>query len=309
MTAVRIDEFTDPGCPWAWSAEPFRRRIDWLYGERVGWRLHLVGLSESAEDYRRKGFTAEMMAAGAAGIAAAHHMPIHTGRRPPAATLPACRAVVAAREHAGEPAARRLLHAIRLRYFGGEPLDAPATIAAAARAAGLDAGELEAWTGQPATEAALRADMRAARAPSEAALALRHKLAAWDGGMRYTCPSWEIERLADGARLSAPGFQPAAVYETLLANLLPHVERRPDPESALEALEWAGEPLATQEVAVLCGLTLDEAREQLGSVATATRVGTDMVWSVARYSRPSSAESSERASGATASASASSSGE
>jgi hypothetical protein len=32
---VRIYEFTDPGCPWAWSAEPVRRRLDWLYGERI----------------------------------------------------------------------------------------------------------------------------------------------------------------------------------------------------------------------------------------------------------------------------------
>jgi hypothetical protein len=27
---VRITEFTDAGCPWAFSAEPFRRRLDWL---------------------------------------------------------------------------------------------------------------------------------------------------------------------------------------------------------------------------------------------------------------------------------------
>jgi len=28
MSEVRITEFTDPGCPWAWSAEPARRRLD-----------------------------------------------------------------------------------------------------------------------------------------------------------------------------------------------------------------------------------------------------------------------------------------
>ena len=32
---VVIFEFTDPGCPWAYSAEPFRRRINWLYGDRI----------------------------------------------------------------------------------------------------------------------------------------------------------------------------------------------------------------------------------------------------------------------------------
>lgn len=53
--AVRILEFTDPACPWAWSAEPFRRRIDWLYGDLVEWHLRMVGLSESPEDYLEKG--------------------------------------------------------------------------------------------------------------------------------------------------------------------------------------------------------------------------------------------------------------
>jgi predicted DsbA family dithiol-disulfide isomerase len=307
MTAVRIDEFTDPGCPWAWSAEPFRRRIDWLYGDHLEWRLHLVGLSASPDDYARKGLTAEMLATGARKIAAEHHMPIFAEERPLAATLPACRAIVAAREHGGETAARRLLHEIRLRYFGGAALDDPATLAAAADGAGIGADQLEAWTSDPVTEQALADDMRAARHPSPAALALGHKLAAWEEGLRYTCPSWEVVRSGDGLRLSAPGFQPLAVYEALLANLLPDVPRRPDPESVLEALEWAGEPLATQEVAVLCNLSLAEAREQLAEVAGETAVGSDAVWRVSRYRRESSTDSSERASGATASASASSS--
>lgn len=306
MTAVRIDEFTDPGCPFAWSAEPFRRRIDWLYGEHVEWRLHMVGLSSSPDDYVRKGLTPEMLAAGAAKLAAEHHMPIFTEERPLAATLPACRAVVAAREHGGEPLARRLLHEIRLRFFAGRPLDDPATIAHAADGAGIGAARLEAWTADPGTEQALADDLRAARHPTPAALALGHKLAPSEDGLRYTCPSWEITREQDGLRLSAPGFQPLAVYETLMANLLPDVSRRAEPESVLDVLEWAREPLATQEVAVVCGLSLDEARRQLGEVAGETAIGSDGVWRAARYRRESSAGSSERAEGATASASASS---
>ena len=42
---VRINEFTDPGCPWAYSAEPFRRRLSWLYGECLEWRVRMVGLA------------------------------------------------------------------------------------------------------------------------------------------------------------------------------------------------------------------------------------------------------------------------
>ncbi len=55
MTAaapIRITEFTDPGCPWAWNAEPVRARIDYLYGEFIEWRVRLVGLSESPRPWR-----------------------------------------------------------------------------------------------------------------------------------------------------------------------------------------------------------------------------------------------------------------
>ena len=54
---VRISEYTDPGCPWAWSAEPFRRRLAWLYGDSIEWRERMVVLSEAPEDYEEKGFT------------------------------------------------------------------------------------------------------------------------------------------------------------------------------------------------------------------------------------------------------------
>ena len=65
---VVIHEFTDPACPWAYSAEPFRRRINWLYGEHVVWRTVMVGLAEQPEDWVERGYTLESMAAGMARI-------------------------------------------------------------------------------------------------------------------------------------------------------------------------------------------------------------------------------------------------
>lgn len=47
---VLITDFTDPSCPWAYSAEPVRQRLDWLYGDRLQWQPRMVGLSESPED-------------------------------------------------------------------------------------------------------------------------------------------------------------------------------------------------------------------------------------------------------------------
>jgi predicted DsbA family dithiol-disulfide isomerase len=280
MADVCITEYTDPGCPWAYSAEPFRRRLNWLYGERLEWRVRVVGLAESPEEYVERGFTPERQSQAFGSIAREHGMPIDTTQRPRmAATVPACRAVVAARLHAPEHE-RRLLRRLRVRHFSGELLDDPQTIAAAVRDAGLDPAELEVWTREEAVETALREDMAAAREPLAAARVLDHKLANWSGGRRYTCPSYEIVRVSDGVRIAVPGFQPWAVYDVVTANLVPGVDRREPPDSVEQVLEWTGTPLATKEVAVVCDIGFAEARERLGRVASERHVGADGFWTL-----------------------------
>ena len=280
MADVCITEYTDPGCPWAYSAEPFRRRLSWLYGERLEWRTRLVGLAESPDEYTDRGFTPERQAQAFATIAREHRMPIDTEQRPRmAATVPACRAVVAARLRAPGHE-RRLLRRLRVRHFSGELLDEPQTIAGAARDAGLDPAQLEVWMREEEVEAALREDMAAAREPIPAARVLDHKLANWSGGRRYTCPSYEIVRVSDGVRIAVPGFQPWAVYDVVTANLVPGLDRRDPPESVEEVLEWTGTPLATQEVAVVCDVGFEEARERLGRVADERHVGADGFWTL-----------------------------
>jgi predicted DsbA family dithiol-disulfide isomerase len=278
---VCITEFTDPGCPWAYSAEPFRRRLTWLYGDALEWRVRMVGLSASPADYLDRGFTPDVQARALAQIARDHGMPIDTSVRPRmAATLPACRAVVAARLHTPEHT-RRLLRRLRVRTFAGELLDEPQTIAGAARDAGLDPGDLERWSAGDDVAAALDEDMAAAREPLAAARVLDHKLANWSGGRRYTCPSYEIVRPSDGVRLSVPGFQPFAVYDVVTANLVPGLDRRGAPESVEEVLAWTGTPLATKEVAVVCDIPFTDARERLGRVAEEQHVGFDGFWTLA----------------------------
>jgi predicted DsbA family dithiol-disulfide isomerase len=280
MPAVRITEFTDPGCPWAYSAEPFRRRLDWLYGDSVQWEVRVVGLSSSPDDYLERGFTPEKQASAFNSIAREHGMPIDTRERPRmAATLPACRAVVAARRQAPE-LARRLLRCLRVRNFSGELLDEPATLTGAAMDAGLDPAELERWIDEPGTEAELQDDLREAREPMPAARVLDEKLANWSGGRRYTCPSYEIARLEDGVRISVPGFQPFSVYDVITANLVPGLERNDPAESVEAVLSWADTPLATKEVAVVCDIEQYEAREQLGRVAHERQVGFDGFWTL-----------------------------
>jgi predicted DsbA family dithiol-disulfide isomerase len=283
MTSLTITHFTDPGCPFAWSAEPARWRLQWLYGDQLEWRLRMVGLTERPEDYVDKGFTPERQSSAFARLAEAHDMPMDTSLRPRmAATMPACRAVVAVRRHAPEREAA-MLRALRVLHFSGRLLDDPQTLSAAAERAGLEPTELDQWLTEPETEALLAEDLAQARRPTPAALALAHKLApTGDGGYRYTCPSYELQRSSDGASLSAPGFQPTLVYEVAIANLGPELTRRDDPESVAEVLEWAGEPLATAEVAAVCEIDLDEAREQLGRVAGEEHIGADGLWALER---------------------------
>jgi predicted DsbA family dithiol-disulfide isomerase len=281
MTKLSITEYTDPGCPFAWSAEPSRWRLRWLYGEQLEWQLRMVGLAERPEDYVEKGFTPERQSSSFQRLAHMYDMPMDSALRPRmAATVPACRAVIATRLHAPEREAA-MLRSLRVLHFSGHLLDAPETIAAAAERAGIDPDELGRWLAEPETEELLRQDLAEARNPTPEAVALAHKLARTENGSghRYTCPSYEVTRDSDGASLSAPGMQPTLAYEVVIANLAPELTRHADPDSVTEVLEWAGEPLATAEVAAVCGIDLDDAREQLGRVATQEHIGFDGLWS------------------------------
>ncbi|MDQ6745150.1 MAG: DsbA family protein [Actinomycetota bacterium] len=275
---LKIVEFTDPACPFAWSAEPARRRLDWLYGDRLAWELCMVGLSEDPRDYEDKGFTPERQASSFRRLAHQHHMPIDSSPRPRmAASVPACRAVVAVRRNAPERE-RALLRALRILHFSGWLLDDPETLDEAAARAGVEPEQLRGWCEEDGTEELLHQDLKRARDPLPRALALSHKLAETDDGRRYTCPSYEIERTSDEVRLAVPGFQPLAAYEVVIANLCPRAGRRADPEDVGEVLEWAGEPLASAEVAAVCDIEIEDARERLGYVAEEEHIGFDGVW-------------------------------
>jgi predicted DsbA family dithiol-disulfide isomerase len=279
--SVHVREFTDPACPFAFSAEPAIWRLRWLFGDGLDWETRMVVLSESPDDYDRRGFTVERQSDGLKMLQQRHGMPIDWQLRPRmTATIEPSRAIVAARLHAPDRE-RLLLRALRVRHMAGELIDEQATIDAAALDAGIDPHDLARWLGDPQVEETLRDDMRRARRPSSASLAQIHKLASTDeGGQRYTCPSFEFTG-PDGRRIDVPGFQPVEVYEAAIANLAPELERRSAPESVAEVLEWAGVPLATVEVATVMGVDPADARAELARVAHAVPVGAAGYWSLA----------------------------
>jgi predicted DsbA family dithiol-disulfide isomerase len=279
MTRLQITEYTDPACPFAWSAEPSRRRLQWLYGDSLDWQLRMVGLAGTVSEVDESGFTPERQSSAFRNLAERYHMPMDTAVRPRmSATVPACKAVVAVRHGAPEREAA-MLRALRVLNFSGWLLDEPATLTAAAQRSGVDPEALQRWLAEPATDELLRADLDASRNPTAQALALSHKLAKTEnGGFRYTCPSYELKRDPDGDALAVPGFQPLASYEVAVANLAPEAQRREDPGDVDEVLAWAGEPLATAEVAAVCAIDLEDARERLGRVAGEEHVGFDGLW-------------------------------
>ena len=239
----------------------------------------MVGLSSNAD--QNSGFTPQMLSSSLRSLAERHHMPMDTAVRPRmSATVPACRAVVATRLH--DPARERaVLRRLRVRNFAGELLDEPETLARARRPtpASIPRRSSAGWPSRRPSRRCRRISSWPATPPRRRSRS-KHKLATWSDGWRYTCPSYEIVRTADGARLSAPGFQPLLAYEVAIGNLLPAARRREDPESVEQVLAWAGEPLASIEVATVCGIELDDAREQLGRVAEEQHLGFDGLWSL-----------------------------
>src|SRR4051794_12399668 len=162
---MEIELFTDPACPFAFSAEPVRQRLRWHYGDQLTWRLTMIVLTLEAGE-------AEKLAAGAPGLQRKYGMPIDPAPYPrPSSSEPACRAGGAARLHAPAqeaPPLRRL----RVRRMAGGLLDDPGLIAAACEDVGLDPAELTAWSASPAVEDGVREDIRRSRSPSAAARAL-----------------------------------------------------------------------------------------------------------------------------------------
>src|SRR5215217_2113731 len=128
---LTITLFTDPACPFAFSAEPVRIRLRWHYGDGLRWTVRMIVLTREPGE-------AEKLAEGAPTLQRLHGMPIDPAPYArPASSEPACRAVVAARVHArGTEGA--LLRRLRVRAMLGGLLDDPALLAAAADDVGLD---------------------------------------------------------------------------------------------------------------------------------------------------------------------------
>jgi 2-hydroxychromene-2-carboxylate isomerase len=243
--------YTDPGCPWAYSAIPALRVLEWRYGDQLAWRLVMVGLTEQASQYEARGYTPLRGALGQLRFRDRYGMPFSPAPKARvSATSRACRVIVAAR--LAQPGSEWLvLRTLQLANFN-TPLvleDDRQLAAALGGLDGIDAGRIVARIDDPEVVAAYEQDRTQTRTAEGSAAELQKKTATTDGPVRFTAPSVVFQR--DGLRLVAGGFQPVEAYDVLVANLDPTLQREPPPKTPEPLLQRFPEGLTTPEVAAL----------------------------------------------------------
>jgi protein-disulfide isomerase-like protein with CxxC motif len=290
---VTATHFTDPACPWAYSFRPAHARLRWRFGDQIEWRLVLIGLSESADAYERRGYTPDRLLDTQHRFSKRFGMPYSFERKPRmAGTSRACRAIVAAREldsALGEAALRalQLLHFTTPRLLDDDD-DLRATLATVQ---GIDADAIVDRIDDPEIVALYESDRRLARSAEGSPTHAQDRFSTSDGPVRYTAPSVIFEHTG-GGHLEVGGFQPFEAYDTALANLDPRLERRPAPGSVLDALAEFPEGLTTAEAASvmrpsdLVDADLDATAAELRELEAAGGVvrepaGVDAIWRAA----------------------------
>ena len=249
---IAVTHFSDPGCPWAYSAGPAFAVLRWRYGAQLRWRHVMIGLSETADHYRRRGTTGESQARNYRSFR--HRgMPFATEpRERPHATWPMCRVVVAARRLAPERE-WAVFRALQLAQFTSTlTLDEPAGIEQALSwLPGVDAAALVAASRDPETERQFAADRALARSAAGGATEFQGRSATTpEGEVRFTAPSIVLSA-DDGRSLEVGGFQPLEAYDVAVANLDRTLERRGHAADAAEVLAAFPDGLTTAEVAAV----------------------------------------------------------
>ena len=286
---IEIQHFTDPGCPWAWSASPHLSVLHWRYGDQLRWRLVMIGLTEHGGVYERRGYTAEGMARGYRTFRR-RGMPFSTlPRQHVHGTWPMCRAVVAAR--LTDPEREwSVFRALQFAQFTTTlDLETEEGIRAALeRVPGVDVDALIEAAGSPEVEAAFAQDRAEARTAEGTATEFQGKSATTpEGEVRYTAPSL-VFRAEDGRTLEAGGFQSTEAYDVVIANLDRTLTRRPPAEDVAEVLAAFPDGVTTAEVAAVMAPSntppdLGAAEDELIALAAAggarrVAVGHDALW-------------------------------
>ncbi|HZO36933.1 MAG TPA: DsbA family protein [Solirubrobacteraceae bacterium] len=249
--SVKVLHFTDPACPWAYSASPALAALRWRFGDQLAWQTVTIGLSEDLKRYENSPFTPTVSATRRIDFRERFGMPFVTAARERhVASGRACRAIVATRLRQPD----REYAVFRALQFGWATttllMDTDDGIRAAiADVAGIDADAIIGALDSPEVAEAYEVDRALTRSAAGSPTEAMGRASNRDGEVRYTAPSLVFE--LDGRRLDAGGFQPVEAYDVCLANLAPELERRPPAAGAAEALTAFPDGLTSQEVAAV----------------------------------------------------------
>ena len=244
--------YTDAGCPWAYSANPALRVLEWRFRDQLRWRLVMIGLREEASEAAVRAYDPDRALSRWRVYEERYGMPFGTeAKARPSGTGRGCRAVVAAGML--DPGSEwTVFRALQIANFTSPTLflDDTESIREALRGMpGVDADAIAERIDDADIVAEYehhQAEARsAAGTPSEA----QDKTVTADGRVRFTAPSVVFRRGEDSA--FAGGWQPLLSYDTVLANFAPELERVPPPESPEPLLEHFPAGLTTAEIALL----------------------------------------------------------
>jgi protein-disulfide isomerase-like protein with CxxC motif len=256
IVSLSVTHFSDPGCPWAWSASPAIAALKWRYGDQLDWRNVMIGLTENGSVYEERGYTAAAMARGYRTFRE-RGMPFATEVREKVhGTWPMCRVVIATRRLFPERE-YAVFRALQFAQFTSTLFleDQKHLLEAISWVPGIDAEAIISATGDAENETLLKQDLDEARTAANSPTEFQNKHANSDGRVRYTAPSIKFKN-TQGVTLEAGGFQTFEAYDVLIANLDQSLERRDPAEDAAEVLRAFPDGLTTAEVAQI--MTVDK---------------------------------------------------
>ena len=246
--SIDVTHFSDPGCPWAWSASPAIAALKWRYGDQLNWRDVMIGLTETGSVYADRGYTPAGQARGYRNFRW-RGMPFATEPRERVhGTWPMCRVVVATRRLYPERE-YAVFRALQFAQFTTTLFleDDAGLKEAIAWVPGIDADKVIAEAHTPETEAVFQQDKDEARTAEGGPTEFQGKSANTDGRARFTAPSLKFS--SGSLTLEAGGFQTFEVYDAMVANLDTSLTRRAPATDAAEVLAAFPDGLTTGEVA------------------------------------------------------------
>jgi protein-disulfide isomerase-like protein with CxxC motif len=278
-STIATTHFTDPHCPWAYSASPALSVLHWRFGDQLDWRHVMIGLSEGPERYIEAGYTPTRSAQGFRTFGRRFGMPFGgQPRERVTGTGRACRAVVAAR--LAQPGSElSVFRALQFAQFTTTLLldsDEDLRVALARVAGEVDVEAIVGSLDDPAVEAAYQEDRAESRTAAGRPIEAQGRDANTDGAVRYTAPSI-IFTTDDGRSLEVGGFQPLEAYDTALANLDVSLTRRPAADDVVEVLRALPYAPVTREVAACMTTNLGEVDDDAAEKALIAAAGEGLV--------------------------------